>query len=80
MSKSGNPSRGQGFDFLLEEENKVVLKWIQRGVATNEHWQNVIRSKDNLEAIHSLMKETLDLDDSESGDKKIDLSNAVREW
>ena len=51
VSKSGSPSAGQGYDFLLEEGNREVHQWIRRGVATDEVWQQVIRNKDGLSGI-----------------------------
>jgi hypothetical protein len=51
VSKSGDPSKGQGLDFILEEDNAEIKKWIRRGVINNQTWINVCRNKDRLVAI-----------------------------
>ena len=80
ISKSGHPSHGQGYDFLLEEENGSVLKWIRRGVATDDVWLSCMRNTENFEAIHAVMNETLAFDSHQTAHKKIDLSDAITEW
>ena len=41
MSRSGNTSHDQGFDFILEECNKEVKAWMHRGVPTDDMWLSV---------------------------------------
>jgi hypothetical protein len=80
VTKSGHPSRGQRFDFLLEEENRSIKKWISRGVASDQDWQNVICNKDHLQQIYDMMSQILDISDGAASSKIIDLSAAITEW
>ena len=80
VSKSGSLSSGQGYDFILEEENREVLRWIRRGVATDELWQQVIRNKDKLQCIRSKLLDILGLQDKDLSMKPIDLTEAIDEW
>lgn len=36
MFKSGHPSKGQGYDFMVEEENKKVKSWLTQGVPSDK--------------------------------------------
>ena len=38
LSKSGHLSKGQGYDFVLEEENRTVKSWLKRGVPKEKVW------------------------------------------
>ena len=51
VSKSGNPSSGQHFDFILEEDNKEIKAWVPKGTPSMEMWQAVIRNTENLSKI-----------------------------
>jgi hypothetical protein len=80
ISKSGHPSHGQGYDFLLEEENRSIKKWIHRGVATDDMWLGVIRNKDQFEAIYEAMNDIFEFDKRQSVSRNIDLTDAITEW
>ncbi|CAG2187504.1 unnamed protein product [Mytilus edulis] len=51
MSKTGDISKGQGYDFILEEVNKGIKSWIRRGVASENMWLSVCRNYDQLNEI-----------------------------
>ena len=80
VSKSGCPSKGQGYDFLLEEENKDIKKWMRRGVATDKTWSVVTRSKPLLSNIRQQLLEILHISEDDDSDKKHNLTDAVNEW
>lgn len=50
MSRSHDESKGQGYDFILEELNREVKHWIRKGVPSDEMWLSVCRN-------HKLLKD-----------------------
>ena len=79
LSKSGSPSNGQGFDFVLEEENKMVKSWIRHGVPTENTWLSIIRNTETLKTVRNNVMTYLKLD-QEGSDKLLDLQDAIAEW
>ncbi len=79
LSKSGQPSSGQGYDFVLEEENKNVKAWIRHGVPNEETWLSVIRNAKTLADIRSNLLSSLELQ-ANTTCKAIDLDDAIAEW
>lgn len=80
VSKSGHESKGQGYDFLLEEENKTVKSWLKRGVPTEKLWLTVCR---NHQVLKKIRKKVLDLTGcatSEVYDRGLKLDKAIDEW
>ncbi len=57
VSKSGDPSKGQDFDFILEETNSETKHWIPRGVPTDQSWQQVCRNLDLLKEVKEKVKD-----------------------
>ena len=51
MSRTNDQSKGQGFDFILEEINKEVKTWIRKGVPTDSMWLSVCRNHHILKDI-----------------------------
>ncbi|XP_062603684.1 uncharacterized protein LOC134265484 [Saccostrea cucullata] len=52
-SVSGNESKGEGGDFILEAKNRRTKMWIPSGVPENNRWLNVCRCIDKLEKVRS---------------------------
>ena len=80
ISKSGCQSAGQGYDFLLEEENKDLQKWIRRGVASDRMWMVVTRSKAMLSGIRNILFNGLNISDEDHSYRKTNLTEAINEW
>ncbi|MEW8543116.1 MAG: hypothetical protein AB2693_06235 [Candidatus Thiodiazotropha sp.] len=51
ISVSGNPQKGEGGDFILENKNKRIKMWLPYGVPTEKQWVRVNRNLDNLDEI-----------------------------
>ncbi|MEW8547705.1 MAG: hypothetical protein AB2693_29710 [Candidatus Thiodiazotropha sp.] len=69
-------SKGQGYDFILEEINKGVKSWIRRGVASDNMWLNVCRNYDQLLEIRGKI-----ISDSDGNSvRKLDLEDAITDW
>jgi hypothetical protein len=79
-SKSGNPSKGQDFDFVLEEINKVTKMWIPKGVPSQKTWLKVCRNIDDLEMLRITHQQLLGKVESEVGYRNPDLTPAVLAW
>ena len=60
--KSGRHSTGQHFDFILEEENKVIAPWLPRGTPTLENRQTAVRNSMDLGKIKCKLLDILSLD------------------
>ena len=80
ISKTGEASKGQGYDFILEEDNKEVKKWIKRGVASDKAWLVVCRNKDKLQKLRSQLFDELSLSDQDSSQRNINLSPSIADW
>ena len=52
ISVSGDPTRHEDMDFVLENVNKKSKSWIPRGVPTNKHWLRVFRNFKKLDQVH----------------------------
>lgn len=52
-SVSGNESKGEGGDFVLEAKNRRTKMWIPSGVPDNNKWLNVCRCIDKLEKVNN---------------------------
>lgn len=48
ITKSKDHSKGQGYDFILEELNKEVKSWLRKGVSSDSLWLCVCRNHDLL--------------------------------
>ena len=80
VSKYGNPSTGQGFDFVLEEENKAIKSWIKHGVPSDQTWLSVIRNSDTLKTIRNNLLLYLGLNTEQSFSRNLDLDDAISAW
>lgn len=81
MSKTSGvkgKNKGQGFDFILEEENKDIKQWIKRGVPSDNMWLSVIRNKASLKEIKTRIQNIIGCD--EGSDKIMNLSDLIFEW
>ena len=63
VSPSGNPSAGQGPDFILEEKNKKSKAWIH-GVPDSNQWLQTFRNLDKLDILRSCTMSRLCLNDA----------------
>lgn len=79
LSKSGHPSKGQGFDFVLEEENKNVKAWLKRGVPTDKVWLTSCRNHQSLKDMRGKVLK-LSGHSVEVSEKEINLDEAVVQW
>jgi hypothetical protein len=81
MTKTGDDagkSKGQGFDFILEEENKEIKQWIRRGVPTNKIWLSVIRNKCALKEIKNKLLNIIGNDNV--ADRELAIADTIHEW
>ena len=51
FSISGNPSKGEGGDFVIENKNRRLKMLIPTGLPTTERWLKVCRSFDTLDEV-----------------------------
>ena len=80
ISKTGDISKGQGFDFILEEINRDIKSWIRRGVATDNMWLGVCRNFDRLNELRSKLNKFLKLEMESTSIRKINLDDAINDW
>ena len=79
LSKSGNASKGQGYDFVLEEENRTVKSCLKRGVPTEKVWWVTCR---NHQFLKDVRKRVLSLtgNANEVTEREPNLNKAIFEW
>ena len=80
LSKSGNKSKGQGLDFLLEEENKNVKGWLKRGIPSDESWLTTCRNHQSLKKVKKDVLALAGVDTGESTERELKLDEAIKEW
>ena len=80
LSKSGHQSKGQGYDFILEEENKNVKGWLKRGVPTDVTWLATCRNHQALKTVKETVLSLSGYGSSETVDRTLKLEDAVDEW
>ena len=80
VSKSGHLSRGQGFDFILEEENKTVKNWLKRGVPTDRTWFTTCRNHQSLKEMRQFVLQLCGQSNNEAADRDFNLEDAIIEW
>lgn len=80
LSKSGNKSKGQGFDFILEEENKSVKTWLKRGVPTEKVWLSTCRNNQSLKQIKKSVTSIVGSVYEDLHGKEPDLEAPINEW
>ena len=51
-SVSGNDSKGEGGDFILESKNRKTKMFIPAGLPDNNKWLQVCRNVDKLEKVN----------------------------
>ncbi|XP_053374886.1 uncharacterized protein LOC123530450 [Mercenaria mercenaria] len=52
FSVSGNISKGEGGDFVLEAYNRRAKRWLPPGIPKQHHWVNVCRNLNLLEKVN----------------------------
>ncbi|XP_061167626.1 uncharacterized protein LOC133176524 [Saccostrea echinata] len=80
LSKSGNKSKGQGLDFLLEEENKNVKGWLKRGVPSDESWLATCRNHQSLKSLKKNVLAQAGVESLECNDRELKIESAIKEW
>ncbi|CAH1778669.1 unnamed protein product [Owenia fusiformis] len=80
LSKSGHKSKGQAWDFILEEDNQEVKKWVNRGVPSEHMWRKICRNVDGLDKIKQNFQESLMIDGANEDLRYGKLDDAVEEW
>ena len=78
--KSGHVSKGQGIDFLLEEENKNVKVWLKRGVPTDQCWLSTCRNHQSLKTVKKNILNLAGVRMSDSGDRELQQEGAIKAW
>ncbi|XP_041477204.1 uncharacterized protein LOC121425250 [Lytechinus variegatus] len=53
ISSSGDPTRCEDMDFVLENINKKSKSWIPKGIPTHEDWQRIFRNLSKLDKLRS---------------------------
>nr|XP_054753606.1 uncharacterized protein LOC129259335 [Lytechinus pictus] len=81
-SASGDPTKGEDLDFVLENLNKQSKDWIPRGVPTEHEWLRIFRNLDKLneirqETLHSMGQSTSSTPRSTSHDPA---ANDIKAW
>lgn len=79
ITKSKDHSKGQGYDFILEELNKEVKSWLRKGVPSDSLWLCVCRNHDLLKNIKANTFSLLNLT-RESDVRNIDIKDGIFEW
>ena len=81
ISKSGDKSKGEDCDFVLEELNKETKKWLPRGVPKEKVWYNVCRNLENLQSLREQLMRDLGLtQESQMGYRNIDVEPGIEAW
>ena len=55
ISVSGDPSKGEDWDFILENKNKIVKSWIPKGGCKDSYWLTGCRNADMFEKIKEVV-------------------------
>ena len=79
MSKTGHPSKGQGYDFILEEENKSLKIWLKRGTPTDKMWFSTCRNHQYLKQIRDHVFSQIKSQSITDG-RNINLDEEIFEW
>ncbi|CAG2237719.1 unnamed protein product [Mytilus edulis] len=79
---SGDPSKGQDLDFVLEEKNKAIKQYLPSGtVPSDETWKSICCNITFFESLQDKLTDLLGLSkQSEYGTKIIDINNAITSY
>ena len=80
ISESGDPSKAEDWDFVLENVNKKTQSWIPKGIPTNDIWLTVCRNVDPLDELRSCHFEMIAMKKNSQGSRRRDLSAEIDEW
>lgn len=58
-SVSGNPSKGEGGDFVLEAKNRRTKMFLPPGLPDKKRWLNVCRNVDRLDLVRRLKENNI---------------------
>jgi hypothetical protein len=68
FSASGDPTKGEGGDFITENQNRTLKHHLPPGVPTLQHWQTASRCDESLKNIRTSVFERSGLKDPSSED------------
>ena len=79
FSTSGDSSKGQDLDFLLEEKNKAIKQYLPSGsIPSDETWRSICCNLKFFENIQEKLTKLLGLEKvSDYGTKTVDVQNAI---
>ncbi|XP_021356987.1 uncharacterized protein LOC110452664 [Mizuhopecten yessoensis] len=80
FSVSGNHSKGEAGDFILEAKNRRCKMWMPPGVPTEQRWLRVCRNFDRLEEIRANLLGLFDLGQKERDMQHTDLTTETFQW
>ncbi|XP_060557718.1 uncharacterized protein LOC132718104 isoform X2 [Ruditapes philippinarum] len=80
FSISGDHSKGEGGDFVLEAVNGRAKRWLPPGIPTQNHWLKVCRNLDSLQKIKDNTFNQLDLKQPTPKMYQRDITTEVLEW
>ncbi len=80
MSRFGNPSTGQGYDFLLEELNKIVKRWVRVTRPTFQMWVDICRNAADLQDLRAKLLVILEEKEPQHNQRKLKLESSVDTW
>ena len=78
ISRSGDKSKGENCDFILEKETK---KWLPRGVPKEKVWYNVCRNLETLQSLRDqLMSDLWLTQESQMGYRHVEVGPGIEAW
>ena len=84
ISVSGDPSKGEDWDFILENKNKIVKSWIPKGGCKDSYWLTGCRNADMFEKIkevvHGFYNTEKEKKESTASYRNPDLTKEIEEW
>lgn len=80
ISLSGDPSRAEDWDFVLENINKKTQRWMPKGVPTDKLWRNVCRNVDPLEDLKTMHYDMAGMKKPASFYRNRDMKKEIEEW
>ena len=81
FSKSGDKSKGQDADYILEETNQETKQWIPKGVPEDETWRQVCRNLPHLKVMNTKIEELTGVSrNAMHGYRKLEVSAGVHAW
>ena len=84
ISISGDPSKGEDWDFILENKNKIVKSWIPKGGCKDSYWITGCRNADTFEKIRDTVRGFYNSEKEKTAEsssyREPELSKEIDEW